>query len=104
MTPTPRQITDDAEPPETHPAHRVEIEAGKGPTVEFQALPLDDFFAETPHVDFTYRVEGGDNELVFSYRTMLSDGDMGAIIDALSRAREDARRQAALFGWSPPEV
>lgn len=90
------------EPPETHPAHRVDVDSGSGPTVEFQAVPFDDPCCDAPYADFTFKASGGDNELVFSYRALLSDADMGAMIDALSRAREDARRQAALFGWSPP--
>lgn len=94
-------MSDSADLPETHPTHRVEIQPGHGPTLEFQAVPGDSFLADSPHVYLTFRASGGEYKMCFSYRASLSEEEMGALIDALSRAREDARRQAALFGWEP---
>lgn len=94
-------MTGDVEPPETHPAYQVAVDMGHGPTLEFQAVPFSDPSCDTPHANLRFRFTSDDYDVAFSCRSLLSDEDMGSLIDALSRAREDARRQAALFGWTP---
>lgn len=91
------------EPPEKHPAYRVELDMGHGPVLEVQAVPFDDPSCDSPYANLRFQVTGGDYDMVFSCRSLLSDEDMGAMIDALTKARADARRQAALFGWEPGE-
>ncbi|RQW98152.1 hypothetical protein [Micromonospora inaquosa] len=97
-------MTAEGEPPETHPVHTVSVDMGHGPTFEVQAVPFNDPSGDTPHANLWFRVTGGDYDMAVSCRSLISDEDMSALIDALTSAREDARKQAALFGWtSVPE-
>ncbi|MFI1194112.1 hypothetical protein ACH4T9_12755 [Micromonospora sp. NPDC020750] len=72
-------MSETMEPPETHPAYRVEVDPGAGPMVEFQAVPFGDQDCDTPHVNMTFRMTEKDRELVFSCRSLLSDAEMGAM-------------------------
>ena len=94
-------MTAEAELPETHLAYQVTVDMGHGPTFEVQAVPFSDPSCDTPHANLLFRVTGDDYDMAFSCRSLLSDEEMSALISALTSAREDARKQAALFGWTP---
>ncbi|MFI0795072.1 hypothetical protein ACH4OY_20680 [Micromonospora rubida] len=54
-----------------------------------------------PEVELTLRATANGEDLLFMYRKAVSDLTIDAMIDALSRARDEARRQATLRGWKP---
>ncbi|MFG1872096.1 hypothetical protein [Micromonospora arborensis] len=88
--------------PHDHQPHTVRIEDGKGPTVEFVAKNYEAGFFDEPCVDFTFSVEADANgKISFSHRSGLWGADIDAVIDALTKARNDAYQEAREYGWQP---